>query len=167
MPFKSLQQRKKFYALKSQGKMDQKTIDEWEEETPKNLPEKVASKKHFRRAVKSFLDSSDELVQKDPGYKKLKRKLRHKFMKKAFWDGFDKKAGAIGKAVEYLGHHPNAGHAMELGGLGILAAPDAAALLGHPFKQKNVHKTEIAGLGALAIPSAAHFASKLLTKGKA
>lgn len=42
MPFKSLSQRRKFYHLKSIGKMDQKTIDEWEKDTPKDLPEKVA-----------------------------------------------------------------------------------------------------------------------------
>lgn len=43
MPFKSKAQRRKFYALKSQGKMSQSKIDEWEKETPKHLPEKVAS----------------------------------------------------------------------------------------------------------------------------
>jgi hypothetical protein len=42
MPFKSKAQRRKFYALKSEGKMDQKTIDEWEKDTPKKLPEKIA-----------------------------------------------------------------------------------------------------------------------------
>lgn len=41
MPFKSEAQRRKFYALKSQGKMDQKTIDEWEAETPDNIPKRV------------------------------------------------------------------------------------------------------------------------------
>ena len=41
MPFKSKSQRRKFYALKSQGKMDQKTIDEWESGTPKNIPERI------------------------------------------------------------------------------------------------------------------------------
>ena len=41
MPFKSEAQRRKFYALKSQGKMDQKTIDEWESETPDNIPKRV------------------------------------------------------------------------------------------------------------------------------
>jgi hypothetical protein len=40
-PFKSEAQRRKFYALKSKGKMDQKTIDEWESETPANIPERV------------------------------------------------------------------------------------------------------------------------------
>lgn len=41
MPFKSEAQRRKFYALKAQGKMDQKTIDEWNKDTPKNLPQKL------------------------------------------------------------------------------------------------------------------------------
>ena len=41
MPFQSKSQRRKFYALKSQGKMDQATIDEWEKDTPKNIPERV------------------------------------------------------------------------------------------------------------------------------
>lgn len=44
MPFKSKAQRRYFYHLKDQGKMDQKTIDEWEEETPDDLPEEVEKK---------------------------------------------------------------------------------------------------------------------------
>jgi hypothetical protein len=44
MPFKSLSQRKKFYALKNEGKMSQSTIDEWEKNTPKNLPERITKK---------------------------------------------------------------------------------------------------------------------------
>lgn len=46
MPFKSKAQRRKFYFLKSQGKMDQKTIDEWESSTPKSLPEKIQKLAH-------------------------------------------------------------------------------------------------------------------------
>lgn len=38
MPFKSVEQRRKFYVLKKQGKMSQATIDEWNADTPKNLP---------------------------------------------------------------------------------------------------------------------------------
>lgn len=41
MPFKSEAQRRKFYALRAQGKMDQKTIDEWESETPDNIPKRL------------------------------------------------------------------------------------------------------------------------------
>lgn len=44
MPFKSMAQRRKFYALKNQGKMDQATIDEWESQTPENIPERVEKK---------------------------------------------------------------------------------------------------------------------------
>ncbi len=40
MPFRSQAQRRKFYALKAEGKMDQKTIDEWERDTPEDLPER-------------------------------------------------------------------------------------------------------------------------------
>lgn len=41
MPFQSKAQRRKFYALKAEGKMDQKTIDEWEAETPDTIPERL------------------------------------------------------------------------------------------------------------------------------
>lgn len=44
MPFKSEAQRRKFYALKAEGRMDQKTIDEWEADTPKKLPERLLTK---------------------------------------------------------------------------------------------------------------------------
>lgn len=43
-PFKSKAQRRKFYALKAQGEMDQKTIDEWEKETPSKIPERLPKK---------------------------------------------------------------------------------------------------------------------------
>ena len=54
MPFKSLAQRRKFYALKSEGKMDQKTIDEWESETKKKLPERL----HKLAALNPKVDES-------------------------------------------------------------------------------------------------------------
>lgn len=45
MPFLSMSQRRKFHALKSQGKMSQDTIDKWEEHTPKGpLPERIHPK---------------------------------------------------------------------------------------------------------------------------
>lgn len=44
MAFKSTKQREKFYELKKQGKMSQATIDEWEKDTPKNIPERVKPK---------------------------------------------------------------------------------------------------------------------------
>lgn len=43
MPFRSQAQRRKFYALKSEGKMTQRKIDEWDDETPKDIPERVKS----------------------------------------------------------------------------------------------------------------------------
>jgi len=43
MPFQSKAQRRKFYALKSQGKMSQATIDKWESETPKKIPKKKSA----------------------------------------------------------------------------------------------------------------------------
>ena len=45
MPFKSKAQRRKFYAMKERGEMTQKKIDEWEEKTPKNIPERKKKKK--------------------------------------------------------------------------------------------------------------------------
>jgi hypothetical protein len=45
MPFASQAQRKKFYELKEQGKMTQETIDEFEKNTPKDLPKKAIPKK--------------------------------------------------------------------------------------------------------------------------
>ena len=51
-PFKSKAQRRKFYAMKAEGKMEQKTIDEWEEETPENIPEKVA-KPLYEKGIRS------------------------------------------------------------------------------------------------------------------
>ena len=50
MSFKSRSQRKKFYALKAEGKMDQKTIDEWEKDTPKNIPERLPKKSLKKKA---------------------------------------------------------------------------------------------------------------------
>lgn len=43
MPFKSEAQRRKFYELVKQGKMDPKIVEEWEKATPKHkpLPERV------------------------------------------------------------------------------------------------------------------------------
>lgn len=45
MPFRSQKQRAKFYALKERGEMSQKTIDEWNSDTPKKLPVRVPKKK--------------------------------------------------------------------------------------------------------------------------
>lgn len=53
--FRSQAQRRKFYALKAQGKMDQKTIDEWERDTPKNIPERLEKKAFWRGFIKHCL----------------------------------------------------------------------------------------------------------------
>lgn len=71
MPFKSEAQRRKFYALKAEGKMSQKTIDEWQAETPKKLPDRL--KKHAyvsgQRAALEKLgfdaESFEEFAQED------------------------------------------------------------------------------------------------------
>jgi hypothetical protein len=44
MPFKSQAQRRKFGEMVKQGKITQKTFDEWNAETPANIPEKAAKK---------------------------------------------------------------------------------------------------------------------------
>jgi len=54
MPFKSKAQRRKFYALKAEGKMDQATIDEWEEGTPEDLPEKKAFWTGFQKRAEAL-----------------------------------------------------------------------------------------------------------------
>lgn len=45
MPFKSEAQRRKFASLVKQGKMKQSTFDEWNSETPKNIPERKSKPK--------------------------------------------------------------------------------------------------------------------------
>lgn len=47
MPFVSKSQRRKFYALKNEGKMDQATIDEWEKDTPQSIPERIGKMASF------------------------------------------------------------------------------------------------------------------------
>ena len=44
MPFKSEAQRRKFGALVKEGKISQKTFDEYNAETPKNIPERAKAK---------------------------------------------------------------------------------------------------------------------------
>jgi len=53
--FKSKAQRRKFYALKAEGKMTQKTIDEFEADTPDDIPERV-------KTASLFSESYDEGV---------------------------------------------------------------------------------------------------------
>ena len=50
MPFKSESQRRKFLVLKREGKIDQKTFDEWNNATPKDIPERLGglTKDHLK-----------------------------------------------------------------------------------------------------------------------
>ncbi len=45
MPFKSEAQRAKFAQMVKDGKMKQSVFDEWQKETPKNIPKRVGPKK--------------------------------------------------------------------------------------------------------------------------
>ncbi len=105
----------------------------------------------------------------------------------AFFDELTKQASVAGnigqKIVQQAGHQPGAlrrvgqhladhGHAYDLGGLGILAAPSAMGLgeefakkrRGEAVSKKSVFKdgAELAGLATLAAPVAA---SALLHRG--
>jgi len=57
MPFLSKSQRRKFYALKSEGKMTQNKIDEWEQDTPKNIPERVEKRANMSLFSKVAADA--------------------------------------------------------------------------------------------------------------
>lgn len=52
MPFKSQAQRAKFAELVKQGKMSQKTFDEWNTATQGPLPERVSAPVKLRKAGK-------------------------------------------------------------------------------------------------------------------
>ncbi len=51
-------------------------------------------------------------------------------------------------------------HAVELGGLGILARPSIQKLRGKPVTERSESKHELLGLGALAAPSAYHLLTR-------
>ena len=101
MPFQSDSQRRKFYALKNEGKMDQSTIDEWEDETPKKLPEKVAStamsryvankmhgtspKKLMSKYFKDHASKSEKAVRQPLRHKKDFKKDIGAIKKKSYW----------------------------------------------------------------------------------
>jgi hypothetical protein len=53
MPFKSQAQRRKFYAMADKGEISKKTVEKWEDETPKGkkLPEKVKKAMYDRGIV--------------------------------------------------------------------------------------------------------------------
>jgi len=46
----------------------------------------------------------------------------------------------------------NWSNALEIGGLGVLAAPAASSLAGHPWQERNKDIAEVGGLGILAAP---------------
>ena len=74
MPFLSKSQRRKFYALKNQGKMSQDTIDKWEEHTPPGeLPERVGNKTEKQ---------ASEIIMA------------------SFWEGFQKRAAVQSEPLE-------------------------------------------------------------------
>jgi len=62
MPFKSQKQRAYFYHLKSVGKMDQNTIDKWEEHTPKDkkLPVRVEKRAMLNSFWNGFCKKAEE-----------------------------------------------------------------------------------------------------------
>lgn len=53
----------------------------------------------------------------------------------------------------------NWSNALELGGLGVLAAPATASLAGHEMTQKHKDMAEVGGLGMLAAPYAHNIAA--------
>lgn len=73
-------------------------------------------------------------------------------------------------AAAKLAADDNFGHGAELAGLGILAVPAAASIIGKKFKMPGLHRfgesdavkhsTELVGLGTLAAPSVSHFLKK-------
>jgi hypothetical protein len=73
-------------------------------------------------------------------------------------------------AAAKLAADDNFGHGAELAGLGILAVPAAASVIGKKFKMPGLHRfgesdavkhsTELVGLGTLAAPSVSHFLKK-------
>lgn len=70
----------------------------------------------------------------------------------------------IAVANKYPGISKFAWNSGELAGLGVLAAPSAASLTGHPMKEKHKEIAEVAGLGTLAAPYAHNIAAKRSTR---
>lgn len=70
------------------------------------------------------------------------------------------KFGIIKEAAQRLtGMFKKAWNSGELAGLGILAAPSASSLAGHPWGEKSKDVSEVAGLGLLAAPYAHNIAA--------
>ena len=82
MPFKSEAQRRKFGALVKEGKMSEKTFNEWNSETPKNIPERVKSKvktlEDLKKIAKEKLKKWEEntIMAKKPAKKKVAPKKK-------------------------------------------------------------------------------------------
>lgn len=66
MPFKSEAQRQKFASLVKSGKMSQQTFDEWEKDTPAEIPQRVRVK--LDQPPKS-VDDLNKIYQKRFGVK--------------------------------------------------------------------------------------------------
>lgn len=101
---------------------------------------KLSTRRHVNRAVSPLSLNGNLLVAFDHKRKAIRtfRTDRIKSMEKiAFWRGFEKKANA--------GLHALA----DVGSLGVLMAPSAAALSGHHVNEKAKDAAEVAGLGGL------------------
>lgn len=101
---------------------------------------KLSTKRHVKRKVNPLALNGNLLVAFDHKRKALRtfRTDRIKGMEKtAFWSGFEKRANA--------GLHALA----DVGALGILMGPSAAALSGHHVSEKTKDVAEVAGLGGL------------------
>jgi hypothetical protein len=57
MPFKSDAQRRKFASLVKKGEISQKTFDEWNAATPKNIPERIKPKVNSMADLKRIAKS--------------------------------------------------------------------------------------------------------------
>lgn len=98
------------------------------------------------RKVTPYTTKKDVIVGKDHSRDGALRSFKFegilKMEKTALFAGFEKAAG-------------NIGHAMDLAGLGLLAAPSATHLMGgKDWSEKNKHRAEVVGLGAIAAPVA-------------
>ena len=104
MPFKSESQRRKFYHLLDEGKISQKVIDEWEANTPSNLPERIV-KKAAEQAAKLPYRVKSEVVIKGPGdtVVSTKEKGYHEFPGGGLDPKESPKAAVIREAMEETG----------------------------------------------------------------
>jgi len=159
--FKSKAQRAKFHVLLAQGKMSQKTIDEWERDTPKKLPERIGPKK------KSSQHSSGHWKQysKMTGNKKPRiKRMRRTAMDQNFIAGFEKRAekermstgkkALIGAGIGALGTLGLYGAVLAGSSHGLgLTASEGHSLFGHLDPEIMAMGSGLgAGIGALDNP---------------